>query len=210
MGTKHWHTYLCVLSIIVQPLFGMYRVAAVAARSKPHQPSVRVRPAFDVSAIKTYADVDALTKMTDRHFAEVPGYATLKKRLYASLDTKKEPHIQGYAYELLVACYLVHAEKQTVCAFEQKYTHPELCFTREIDIITDRCAIECKNISWEAVQRSAFITASIAKQFSEQAALVHAGLVGVPYFMVCSKNPIPFAWKTWFWQQAILYMEGPY
>jgi hypothetical protein len=164
---------------------------------------------LNASAIKTRADVDAMVAITDRHFGAAPGYVTVKERLYKSLDTKTEPQMRGYAYELEVAWYLKEREKHTICAFDQMYMHPTLDFAREIDIVTNLCAVECKCVNWDAIEQSDYITARITKQFTEQAALVRAGLVGVPHFMVCSKNQIPFEWKVWFWQQGILYMEGP-
>jgi hypothetical protein len=187
----------------------MHRAAAVVSLRKPYLSHLRVRPAeLNATAIKTRADVDAMVAITDRHFAKVPGYATVKERLYKSLDTNIEQQMRGYAYELEVAWYLKEREKHTICSFDYVYTYPGLA-AREIDIVTNLCAVECKCVNWEAIQRSDYITARIARQFTEQAALVRAGLVGVPHFMVCSKNQIPFAWKVWFLEQGIMYMEGP-
>lgn len=205
-----WHLYLSFILIGMQSLHAMHgHITAVSLR-KAHASPARIRPSLNAATIKTRTDVDMMVALTDVRFAAVPGYDTLKNRLYASLDTKTQQQIQGYAYEFEVAWYLEQVEKHTIRSFEQKYTHPVLSFTREIDIVTDFCAIECKNINWDAIQRSDYITAHVTKQFIEQGELVRAGLVGVPYFMVCSKNQIPFNWKVWFHQRSILYMEGPY
>jgi hypothetical protein len=200
---------IILMSMMWTPLFGMHRAAAVVSLRKPSISHARVRPAeLNASSIKTRADVDAMVAITDRHFGVVPGYGTVRERLYKSLDTKTEQQMRGYAYELEIAWYLKEKEKHTICLFDCVYTHPGLA-AREIDIVTNLCAVECKCVNWDAIQQSEYITARIAKQFTEQAALVRAGLVGVPHFMVCSKNQIPFEWKVWFWQQGILYMEGP-
>jgi hypothetical protein len=200
---------IVLMLIFLIPLYGMHRAVAMVSLRKPSISHARMRPAeLNASAIRTRADVDAMVAITDRHFAKVPGYATVKERLYKSLETTREQQMRGYAYELEVAWYLQQKEKHTICLFDYVYTHPGLA-AREIDIVTNLCAVECKYVNWDAIQQSDHITARITKQFTEQAALVRAGLVGVPHFMVCSKNQIPFEWKVWFWQQGILYMEGP-
>lgn len=137
------------------------------------------------------------------------GYHYVKNNIYRSLESSTAYTAKGYVYELQVAIDLVLRENQTILAFEKKYTHPQLHFIREIDIITDLCAIECKCIKWHSVQRSDYIAAKLATQLSEQYELVQSGIVGVPHFMIYSKNAIPFDWKVWLSQKGILYAEGP-
>ncbi len=170
---------------------------------------VRSAQRFRSFEVKSTQDVEKITRITDPYFADVPGYPRLKNQLDKALKNPHRYTAKGYVYELEVALYFLEKENQTICAFEKKYTHPLARFTREIDIITDSCAIECKNIDWDSVQRSEYISSLIARQFCEQNELVHSGVVGVPYFMLCSKNQIPFTWKVWLAQRGIFYMEGP-
>ena len=157
----------------------------------------------------TGEDVEKIVCITDPYFSHVPGYPSLKNQLDKSLHNPHRHTAKGYVYELEVALYFVKKEKQVIHAFEKKYTHPQLMFTREIDIVTEHCAIECKCIDWLTVLGSKYISEKLASQLAEQNELVRSGIVGVPCFMVCSKNQIPFDWKIWFAQQGILYMEGP-
>ncbi len=170
-------------------------------------------PLDKVSLFSCYAqapeEIEAILTTTDPLFNAVAGYNCVKNNIYRSLESSSLYTAKGYVYELQVAVDLMLRENQTIVAFEKRYTHPHLHFTREIDIITDSCAIECKCITWQSLQRSAYISAKLVSQLMEQHELVRSGVVGVPYFMIYSKNAIPFDWKVWLSQKGILYAEGP-
>jgi hypothetical protein len=196
--------------LIVSTIYGMHGPRV----SVPRRTSKVRSYATVVSRIRTKEAVSrdnatSLIAMANPYFEGVPGYDCLKKKLSKSFENPNR-FAKGYLYELEVALHLMHTRRETICAFEKKFSHPWCFHTREIDIITDRCAYECKNINWESVQCSDYITQLLVAQFAEQAMLVASGVVGVPYFMVCSKNEIPVEWKWWFAQHAILYMEGPH
>lgn len=203
---------IILLSMIgVQPIWGMGRsFAAPHVRTAATRIRSRTMSQFRTLEVRSQRDIDEITQLTDLYFKNIPGYPQVKERLTRSLENPQRHAAKGYAYELETALYLVCKEHHTIFAFEKKYTHPAFKFTREIDLTSNRCACECKNINWESVKRSPYISAQLATQFSQQNELVRSGVVGVPHFMVCSKNPIPFDWKLWLSQRNILYMEGPY
>lgn len=200
---------LCL--VLTDPVCGMHRsVAAVHVRTTTTRMRARSMPRLRTLEVRSQEDVDAITQVTDPYFMQVPGYPELRRKLAQSLDDSRLWIAKGYPYELETALYLLCKEHQTILAFEKKYIHPVSKKKREIDIVTNCCACECKNITWESVQQYPYIAAQLAMQFTEQNELVRSGVVGVQHFMVCSKNPIPFNWKLWFAQRNILYMEGPY
>lgn len=154
-------------------------------------------------------DVQTVVSIADCYFATTPGYNDVKKKVAISLKNNNQNSLRGYLFELEAAHELAIKRDQTVCAFHKRCAHPQYMYVREFDIITDWCAIECKCINWDSVQKSEYIAEQLATQFAEQAELVRSGTVDVPYFMVCSKNPIPIQWQVWFMQRSILYMECP-
>ncbi len=186
----------------------MHRGIVTRTAAKKHVHSVQQIRVPSSTPIKKQ-DVQTMLSVADCYFETTPGYPDVKKKLYAALKNDNQNALKGYLFEVETARELRINRGQNIRAFHKKCAHPQYMYVREFDIVTDICAYECKNVGWPAIDASMYLTAQLATQFAEQAELVRSGTVDVRYFMVCSKNPIPFHWQVWFMQQSILYMEGP-
>lgn len=155
-----------------------------------------------------HQEVPTLLKHATHQFGKVPGFSKIHAHIYTSADANRWMITKGYIYELFVAWNL-HNHGHIIKKFNADYMGNGLA--RQIDIVTDQWAIECKNIQWERVDQSYEITKELERQFYEQHALVKEGHVtGITWYVIYSYNPIPYAWKIKFNQKGIMYQQGPY
>lgn len=168
----------------------------------------RLYPRFHrIRTIHTEADIhiiEYVIAQTDLLFKEVPGYKKVVENVYTSFNGFLSHTSKGPLYELQVALDF-HSRGHTICAFEKTYKNEKINCERELDIITNLCAIECKNIHWHLAEHSPKILRKIQQQIYDQKALVDSGTIGVPHYILCSKNEIPLTCRNWLEEQGVFY-----
>lgn len=144
-------------------------------------------------------------------FNKVPGYDKLINKFHTALQGRLSHTAKGQLYELEVA-FDLYKHGHEIKAFEIFYTDEQSGYAREIDIVTDQCAVECKDIQWNYLLGSPKVRQRFERQLYEQYTIVASGAVGaeVHYFIFYSKQPIPSWQKKWLKEQHIFYMQGPY
>jgi hypothetical protein len=148
--------------------------------------------------------IEQVVSHTHPLFESIPGYAGVVEKVVTSFNGLL-PHIsKGALYELQVALDFYN-RGHTICAFEKVYVDAKTGCARELDIITNMCCIECKNINWFIAEKSPHIMQKMHKQIKEQQALVVAGVVGVPQYVFCSRNEIPLNECNWLREQGVFY-----
>lgn len=126
----------------------------------------------------------------------VPGY--LDNLRIIAANHYHESIVKGYSYELERALELIN-EGHEILHFQYKLTDGSI--SRTVDIHTDKCMVECKNIKWPNCYNE-----SLFRQFSDQHKLVkHYNKAHDThlYYQVSSKQKISEKWKTWFIKQQI-------
>jgi hypothetical protein len=146
-------------------------------------------------------DIGQIVKKTDALFSHVPGYKKVVKNLHASFNESSK----GALYELQVALEF-HSRGHKICAFEKIYKDEKNGCMCELDIITDLCGIECKNINWHSAEKWPKVIPKMHKQIKDQQALINSGVVGVSQYIFCSKNEIPLIECDWLCEQGVHYL----
>ncbi len=132
----------------------------------------------------------------------VPGY--LDTLRYIAANPLHESVVKGYSYELERALELMQ-EGHQILHFQYKLS--DGLISRTIDIHTDKCMVECKNMKWPNC-----FNEYLFNQFCDQQHLVnHYNTTHNTQlqYQVSSKQPISQNWKKWFCQRNINTHESP-
>ena len=146
----------------------------------------------------------AVLKQAYNLFHNITGFITVLRKIKSSSHNYHST--KGYEYEIETAVHRTESgSNEKVLKFGYKVKCPHSGKSREFDICTDRCFIECKYINWDKAR-----VKRLKKQFLNQRDLTmyynetnHTNII----YVVCSKNPIPERWKTWFNRENIAFEE---
>ena len=154
----------------------------------------------------------SVLKQAYKIFHATPG----AQKVFNNVNSSRNYHnIKGYYYELRKAVKIHNKKKEKVVEFGFRLQFPDNKKRREIDIFTlslnkeeclkEGCFIECKCINWDKAS-----VKKLKKQFIDQRDLTRhynrMNNTNIKY-VVCSKNPIPKRWKTWFNNKNIAFKE---
>jgi len=143
---------------------------------------------------------EAIITRAEKFFFTIASFKTLIEK------TRAAQYPEGFIYEIEKASALVKKQQERVDAFGL-FIQFKRC-KKEIDIVTESRFLECKNTSWKLPPDG---EKQLKQQFKEQCFLTkkYNEEHGTNFiYMVCSKQPIPDTWKTWFKKQCIRYEEG--
>jgi hypothetical protein len=130
------------------------------------------------------------------HFATYAGFGSTLHTLLARHE--EDSFAKGYTYELFVARKL-YEQGCKVTGFGVYLYHHDLI--RQFDLQTPHSLIECKNIRWPLRDRCD--TRTLDQQFLDQRHLVAIHHERLKDYVVCSNDPIPDDWLTFFRQHEI-------
>lgn len=141
-----------------------------------------------------------------QHFAEIPGYQDLLDSIKSCYEN---PHyLKGFLFELEAALTLCEQSDSTIEKFHYIMHRPNSTIAsdaREIDVLSNHHATECKYHAWKHVNQS-----NLRKQLGHQHSILkdHNNYYGTRYkHLFYSKNTIPNNVKQWLIDHNIEYRE---
>ncbi len=159
-----------------------------------------INPDLLHEAISAISDTETFPEVTDNekilhasidHFIFVPGFIITLQKLLTRLNTHAA---KGHLFELSHALHIrKRYPEETITSFNKLLCAGSI--TRELDLVTPRRVIECKNIDWARGN-----TQNLRAQFKEQSLI--AAFNDIPYQIHTKQEP-PKAWREWFKQNNI-------
>lgn len=141
------------------------------------------------------------------NFSTSSGFA---RKIYELLhNSDNTSFIRGHMYELETAIALKD-DGEIVTDFDYEFLCPHRSCTRSIDLVTERCLIECKNITWSAYSlNNRHRTTQLQDQLLSYKAFSNDEdeNENIFSFLLYSKQPIPNEWKKWLDDNEIEYVE---
>lgn len=157
-----------------------------------------------------------ILKLAEKYFKNVPGYQDLSQKIVTTYDSTPS---KGYWFELETALTIIKQKtlplklKEKITAFHHWIRIPKIGY-REIDIVTNKRCIECKNIKWNNLSQEQ-IDSIIKKLQDQQQLVLYCNSNNIPIcgntnleYILWSKNQIPDTIKLSLTLKKISYVEG--